>query len=133
MSSLNSAGTTAFEQLAYFALRSQPLFEMVALKAMEWNTKGNIGLVVGATCPEQLKKVRELCPDVPLLIPGVGTQGGDLQKVVQYGVDANGEKAIVNCSRQILYASAEENFALAARRETLRLRDQINQYLASAR
>ena len=112
---------------------TRPLFELVALKALEWNTNGNIGLVVGATYPEQLRKVRELCPAMPLLIPGVGTQGGDLEEVVKYGVDAGGERAIINCSRQILYASGEVDFALAARREALRIRDHINRYLSTAR
>ncbi len=110
---------------------ARPLFELVALKAREWDTRGNIGLVVGATYPEQLKRVRGLCPELSLLIPGIGAQGGDLAAVVKYGVDANGEKAIINCSRQIIYASKGKDFAQAARREALKLRDQINQYLAS--
>lgn len=113
--------------------RARPLFELVAQKAKEWNTKGNIGIVVGATYPEQLKKVREICPELPLLVPGIGTQGGDLEAVVRYGVDAEGQKAIINCSRQILYASKGEDFPEAARREALRLRDQINRYLISRR
>jgi len=111
--------------------RTRPLFELVAQRAREWNTKGNIGLVVGATYSEQLKRVRELCPELPLLIPGIGAQGGDLAAVVKYGVDANGEKAIINCSRQIIYASKGKDFAQAARREALSLRDRINQHLAS--
>jgi orotidine-5'-phosphate decarboxylase len=110
---------------------ARPVFEMVALKAVEWNTRGNIGLVVGATYPHQLRIIRELCPELPLLIPGIGTQGGDLAATVRYGVDANREKAIINCSRQILYASKEKDFALAARREALKLRDLINQHLAA--
>jgi orotidine-5'-phosphate decarboxylase len=110
-----------------------PLFELVAQKAKRWNSRGNVGLVVGATYPEQLKRVRELCPELPLLIPGIGAQGGDLAAVVRYGVDANGEKAIINCSRQIIYASKGKDFAQAARREALKLRDRINQELATLR
>jgi len=110
---------------------TRPLFEMVALKAKEWNTRGNIGLVVGATYPEQLRSVRELCPELPLLIPGIGAQGGDLSAVVKYGVDANGEKTIISCSRQVIYASKGNDFAQAARREALKLRDQINEQLAT--
>ena len=110
---------------------TRPLFEMVALKAKEWNTWGNIGLVVGATYPEQLRSVRELCPELPLLIPGIGAQGGDLSAVVKYGVDANGEKTIISCSRQVIYASKGNDFAQAARREALKLRDQINEQLAT--
>jgi orotidine-5'-phosphate decarboxylase len=112
---------------------SRPLFELVALKAKEWDARGNIGLVVGATYPQQLRRVRELCAELPLLIPGIGAQGGDLASVVRYGVDANGEKAIINCSRQILYASKGKDFAEAARREALKLRDQINEQLATRR
>ena len=108
-----------------------PLFELVALKAAQWNTGGNVGLVVGATYPQQLKRVRELCPNLTLLIPGIGAQGGDLAKTVEYGVDANGERAIINSSRQVLYASKGSDFARAARRQALDLRDRINQHLAS--
>ena len=114
-------------------MHTRPLFELVALKAREWNTQANIGLVVGATYPEQLRKVRELCPELPLLIPGIGAQGGDLASVVRYGVDACGEKAIINCSRQILYASQGNDFAQAARREALKLRNRINELLATLR
>lgn len=103
-----------------------PLYEVVARKAKEWNTYGNIGLVAGATYPEELKYIRELCPDMLLLIPGIGSQGGDLASVVKCGLDAHGEKAIVTVSRQILYASRESDFAEAARRSALVLRDRIS-------
>ncbi|MFC1977331.1 orotidine-5'-phosphate decarboxylase [Chloroflexota bacterium] len=112
---------------------SRPLFEIVALRANEWNTHGNIGLVVGATYPEELKLIRQSHPDMPLLIPGIGAQGGDLALTVRYGVDAQGEKAIINSSRQIIYASREKDFAEAARRAALTLRDEINQQLSSLR
>lgn len=133
----SNAGSADFQDLlcseSASGTKSRPLFELVASKAREWNTRGNIGLVVGATFPEQLKRVRELCPELPLLIPGIGTQGGDLAAVVRYGVNASGEKAIINCSRQILYASKEKDFAQAARSEALRLRDRINEELATRR
>ncbi len=106
----------------------RPLFELVALKAEEWNKYGNIGLVVGATYPKELKLIRDAHPDMPLLIPGIGAQGGDLASAVRYGVDAHGEKAIINSSRQIIYASGEKDFAQAARRVASELRDQINSY-----
>jgi orotidine-5'-phosphate decarboxylase len=105
------------------------LYEAVARKAKEWNIHGNIGLVVGATYPEELKRVRSICPEMPLLIPGIGAQGGDLASAVGYGVDAHGEKAIINVSRQILYASREKDFAQAARNVAEKLRNQINSYL----
>jgi orotidine-5'-phosphate decarboxylase len=105
-----------------------PLYEVVAQKAKEWNIHGNVGLVVGATYPEQLKKVRSICPEMPLLIPGIGAQGGDLASAVRYGVDAQGEKATINVSRQILYASCEKDFAQAARDAAEKIRSQINDY-----
>ncbi len=107
----------------------RPLFELVARKASQWNTCGNIGLVVGATYPEELRQIRNSHPDMPLLIPGIGAQGGDLELTVRYGVDARGEKAIINSSRQIIYASREKDFAQAARQAAAELRDQINSYL----
>jgi orotidine-5'-phosphate decarboxylase len=107
---------------------SMPLYEAVARKAGEWNAYGNIGLVVGATYPEQLKRVRSICPEMPLLIPGIGAQGGDLSAAVSYGVDAQGEKAIINASRQILYASKGKDFAQTARNVAERMRSQINDY-----
>ena len=112
---------------------SRPLFELVALKAKEWNMHGNVGLVVGATYPEELKLIRQSHPDMPLLIPGIGAQGGDLALTVRYGVDSQGEKAIINSSRQIIYASPEKDFAQAARRAASELRDQINYHLPTSK
>jgi len=105
--------------------RGMPLYEAVARKAREWNVHDNIGLVVGATYPEELKRIRQLCPEMLLLIPGIGAQGGDLVSAVEYGVDARGEKAIIVVSRQILYASRGEAFAEAARQSAQELRDRI--------
>jgi orotidine-5'-phosphate decarboxylase len=104
------------------------LYETVAHKAKEWNVYGNIGLVVGATYPDELKKIRSICREMCLLIPGIGVQGGDLASAVKYGVDAQGEKAVINVSRQILYASRERDFAQAARNTAERIRNQINSY-----
>ncbi len=108
--------------------QSLPLFEMVAAKASQWNSYGNIGLVVGATHPQELKLIRQSHPDMPLLIPGIGAQGGDLEKAIAYGVNANGEKAIISSSRQIIYASRDKDFAAAARESATELRDRINYY-----
>jgi orotidine-5'-phosphate decarboxylase len=124
----SNQGATDFQNLRTNGL---PLYEVVAHKAKEWNIHGNIGLVVGATYPEELKKVRSICPEMCLLIPGIGAQGGDLASAVSYGVDARGEKAIINVSRQILYASKEKDFAQAARNMAEKIRNQINSYLAS--
>jgi len=105
-----------------------PLFEIVALRAAGWNKHGNIGLVVGATYPEELKLIRQNHPDMLLLIPGIGAQGGDLASAVGYGVNEQGRKAIISSSRQIIYASQEKDFAQAAREVASSLRGQINHY-----
>jgi len=103
-----------------------PLYEAVARKAKEWNKQSNIGLVVGATYPDELKAIRRLCPEMPLLIPGIGAQGGQLTSAVENGIDARGEKAIIATSRQVLYASKGKDFAQAARQSAQGLRDDIN-------
>jgi len=105
------------------------LFEAVAEKVSEWNTHGNLGLVVGATYPEELRLIRERYPEMPLLIPGVGAQGGELEQVVKYGADAGRQRTIINSSRQIIYASKGKDFAEAARRAAQELRDSINSFL----
>jgi len=126
----SNAGALDFQAL-HLKVQSKyyPLFEIVALKASQWNTYGNIGLVVGATYPEELRLIRQNHPDMPLLIPGIGAQKGDLASAVHYGVDAQGQKAIINSSRQIIYASREKDFAQTARGVASSLRDQINLYL----
>jgi orotidine-5'-phosphate decarboxylase len=110
---------------------SRPLFELVAFKASQWNTQGNVGLVVGATYPEELRLIRSHHPDMLLLIPGIGAQGGDLALTVRYGADACGERTLINSSRQIIYASRGEDFAQAARRAAAELREQINHLLST--
>jgi orotidine-5'-phosphate decarboxylase len=106
----------------------RPLYEIVADKAQEWNTRGNIGIVVGATYPDELKTLRRQHPDLPILIPGIGAQGGDVAVTVKNGVSPQGDKAIINSARQIIYASKGPNFAEAARQACLTLRDEINKY-----
>jgi orotidine-5'-phosphate decarboxylase len=119
----SNPGAVDFQSLA--DAQGVPLYEAVARKAKEWNVRGNIGLVVGATYPEELKAIRQLCPEMPLLIPGIGAQGGDLASTVKYGVDARGEKAIIVAARQVLYASRGKDFAEAALRSAQELRDSI--------
>jgi len=123
----SNAGAADFQQLLCQP-DSKPLYEAVAQKALEWNVSGNIGLVVGATRPEPLKRIRGLCPEMPLLIPGIGAQGGDLEATIRNGTDDKGQNAIINVSRQILYASKGSDFASAARKEASIMRDQINLY-----
>ena len=124
----SNRGAADFQDLRTNGL---PLYETVAHKAREWNIHDNIGLVVGATYPEELRRVRSICPEMCLLIPGVGAQGGDLASAVSYGVDARGERAIFNVSRQILYASKGKDFARVARTVADEIRRQINSHLAS--
>ncbi len=105
---------------------NMPLYQHLALSSLEWSAEGNLGLVVGATYPEQLSTVRQCCPGVPFLIPGIGAQGGDLEEAVRRGVDARGRRAVISSSRGIIYASGGPDFAEAARKETARLREAIN-------
>ena len=105
------------------------MYEHVARTSLEWTRKGNVGLVVGATVPEQLAAIRTICPDSPFLIPGIGAQGGDLEASVLCGVDSSGRRAVINSSRGIIYASPGADFAQAARQATATLRDAINQTL----
>jgi orotidine-5'-phosphate decarboxylase len=105
------------------------LFEIVAEKVNSWNVHGNLGLVVGATYPEELRLMRQKYPDMPFLVPGVGAQGGNLSLVVKYGVDPGRRRTIINSSRQVLYASKGKDFAAAARKVAREMRDTINSYL----
>jgi orotidine-5'-phosphate decarboxylase len=103
-----------------------PLFQEVARQVVRWSQHGPCGLVVGATQAGDLRSIREIAPHLPILIPGVGAQGGDLSSAIRNGVDASGELAIVNVARSILYASDGRDFAHKARQEAIRLRDEIN-------
>jgi orotidine-5'-phosphate decarboxylase len=105
----------------------EPLYVHVARRAAtEWSKIGDVGLVVGATYPDELATVRSVAGDLPLLVPGVGAQGGDLEASVRAGRLPDGGGMIVNSSRAVLYASAGGDFAEAARREAERTRDAIN-------
>lgn len=108
---------------------SMPLHRRLAVRVSGWNERGNLGLVMGATFPERIREVRQLCRGLPLLIPGVGVQGGDLEAAVRNGTDPKGAPAVISCSRSILYASREPDFPQAARREAERLRERINRVL----
>jgi len=106
-----------------------PLYQHIARTiATEWNRDGNCALVVGATFPEELKVIRGLVGDMPLLIPGVGAQGGDVEAVVHNGRTADGTGLMINSSRGILYASMGADYAEAAARAARELRDTINQF-----
>jgi orotidine 5'-phosphate decarboxylase subfamily 2 len=106
-----------------------PLYQIIAQKIREWSVHGTCGAVVGATYPNELKTIREILgEDIPLLIPGIGKQGGDVKKTVKYGTDAAGENAVINSSRGIIYAGKDESFTEASRISAISLRDEINRY-----
>ncbi|MBK7324850.1 MAG: orotidine-5'-phosphate decarboxylase [Propionivibrio sp.] len=122
-------------QFLNVGMADQPekLYERVArLVAREWNANGQCALVVGATFPGEIARVREIVGDLPLLVPGIGAQGGDVQATVQAGRTASGCGLMINSSRAILYAGiaddTESGFADAARRVALETRDTINRY-----
>ncbi|MDQ7988506.1 MAG: orotidine-5'-phosphate decarboxylase [Candidatus Dactylopiibacterium sp.] len=105
------------------------LYQHVAsLVAEKWNRHGQAALVVGATFPQELAEVRGIVGDMPLLVPGVGAQGGDVQATVSAGRSAAGTGLMINSSRAILYAGHDEDFAGQARRVALATRDEINRF-----
>ena len=112
----------------------RPLYLQVAAMARTWNKNNNVGLVVGATYPEEIREVRQLCPDMLLLIPGVGAQGGDLGAAVEAARDNEGKGFIINVSRQIMMRALDERNQLlprsqaieAVRQEAERIRTAIN-------
>ena len=107
----------------------EPLYSAVARRVADhWNRNNNCAVVVGATYPQELAAVRAIVGDMPILIPGVGAQGGDVRLTVEAGRDARGRGMIVNSSRGIIYAGAGEDFAEAARAETLRLTREIRSH-----
>ncbi len=106
--------------------QSEPLYEVVARLVQSWNEAGNCGLVVGATYPQELRTIRALCPNMPLLVPGIGAQGGDLAASVPLAVDARGERAIFSVSRAVLYAGSDAGYADAAASAAREFREQIN-------
>jgi len=112
---------------------SKPLYERVAEAVVKWNTKGNCGLVVGATQIEPLKRVRQIAPQLPLLIPGVGFQGGNLEQAVTFGLNERGEGILINVGRGVIYRSEDYNFAEEARKAAQEIRDQINRTVTKLR
>jgi len=118
----SNPGAGDFQELRF---RGKPLYQWVAVKAREWDRFGNIGLVAGATFPEGLRELRRLCPKMLLLVPGIGAQGGDPGQAVAAGLDGSGKGAIFATSREVLYASRGEDFALRAREKAEGIRAEI--------
>ena len=124
----SNPGSRDFQRLRVNGI---PIYKKVASAAKRWNVRENIGLVVGATHPKELREIRKIVPSMPFLIPGIGKQGGDLNAAIRFGCDAKGFSAIVNVGRSILFASRGSDFAAAARKETLKVRDEIRMIQAS--
>jgi orotidine-5'-phosphate decarboxylase len=104
----------------------RPLYEVVAQHVQSWNEAGNCALVVGATYPQEMRSIRALCPDLPILVPGIGVQGGDVQAIVPAAVDAQGERALFSVSRAILYADPGSHYASTAASVAQAYREQMN-------
>ena len=122
----SNPGARDFQELD---VGGEPLYQRIARTiANEWNADGNCALVVGATFPQELKVIRGIVGDMPLLIPGIGAQGGDIEAVVRNGRTADGTGLVVNSSRGILYASSGAGYAEAAADAACELRDAINRH-----
>ncbi|MGH2495294.1 MAG: orotidine-5'-phosphate decarboxylase [Ktedonobacteraceae bacterium] len=107
--------------------QQEPLYMVVARHvARQWNSNGNCAIVVGATYPGELRQARALVGDMPILIPGIGSQGGEVAATVKAGQDSRGQGMIISASRSIIFASRESDFAAAARAATEQLRAEIN-------
>lgn len=107
--------------------RMMPLYEAVACTVRDrWNERGNCGLVVGATYPSELRRIRELTPSLPLLIPGIGAQGGDIDATVSsLAAVRDAAPVLVNSSRQIIFASSGDDFDAAARQSLIELHEAL--------
>ena len=105
------------------------LYQRVAYRVANfWNQKNNCAVVAGATYPAELAEIRRLIGDMPILIPGIGAQGGDVEETVKAGQDSHGQGMIINSSRGIIFASKGEDYAERAGEETVKLNDLINQF-----
>lgn len=110
-------------------VQGQAIYEIVAtMISQTWNVNNNCCIVVGATWPEQMSRLRDITGDMPFLVPGVGAQGGDVEALVKAGQTASGRGLMINSSRGIIYAGEDENFAIASRKIALETRDLINQF-----
>lgn len=125
----SNSGAKDFQMLD---VDGKPLYRHVAERVNYWDKDRSFGLVVGATQPEQLKEIREVSGDMPLLIPGVGAQGGSLELAARYGTAEFKKPAVINVSRSVLYASNGEDFAQRAREELQKLVDQVNSFRPGA-
>lgn len=127
----SNEGSREFQDLSLTDGReTSALYEWMARRAVEWNTTGNLGLVVGGTYPQELARVRAVAPGVPILVPGVGAQSGELDASVRSGLDHDAPNILINSSRGITYASQDKSdFEQVAREAAENLRKRINRIL----
>ena len=122
----SNPGAQEFQDLK---VKGQYLYQYVAKQVVtKWNINNNCGLVVGATYPKEIKIIRKIAKNMWFLVPGIGFQGGDVEKTVKAGKDSHGTGMVINSSRGIIYASDNKDFAQRARKETLKLLNLINKY-----
>jgi len=120
----SNQGATDFQDID---VQGEPLYVRVAQKVTEWNKQySNCMMVVGATWPEEIKKVRKLAPKMFFLVPGIGVQGGDLKNTLKNGLRSDKSGLLINSGRSIIYAGDDLDFADRSRTEAQKLRDQIN-------
>ena len=112
---LSLTSNESAQDIQYLQIGVDPMYLYVGKKVSQWNSKDNLGLVVGAKDIEGLKILRGALPDLPFLVPGVGAQGGDFKEVVKYGRDQEGTGLIINIGRDIIYAGDGKDFAQKAR------------------
>jgi len=118
----SNPGSKDFQRLA---VGTKPFYEKVVATVKKWNSRQNIGLVVGATHPKELRRIRAMAPEMPILIPGIGKQGGDLKSAIRCGCDKHGQLAIINASRSIIYATSGNDFAYTARIEAKKIVEEM--------
>jgi orotidine-5'-phosphate decarboxylase len=130
--SQSQAEQAGYEGLCTSGVAPMPFYQFVAsVVSQQWNYNGNCAVVVGATYPQELAEVRKIVGDMPILIPGIGAQGGELEASVKAGADSRGQGMIINSSRGIIFASDGQDFAEAARVVARRMHDEITAALAA--
>lgn len=122
----SNPGSAEFQNLT---TDGEPLYQRVTKKVVtEWNSNNNCFLMFGATYPEEMANARKIAGDMPFLVPGIGAQGGDVEKTVKAGINSQKAGMIINSARGIIFASNGADFARRAREEATKLRDEINHW-----
>jgi orotidine-5'-phosphate decarboxylase len=124
----SNPGSGDFQDLVMEGSEKKLYVEVAEKAAIEWNAHQNVALVVGATWPEELQQIRKIVGNMPILVPGIGAQGGDIEAVMKKGQTALGFGLIINSSRNIIYAGSDASFAEKARAAAIELQCSINQY-----